>query len=235
MDMRGCGAGIRLARGVFHADRSRDLLAVSHWVSERYPHAAMMLVGFSLGANLTLKLLGKFALQLPAGIDAAIAVQPPIDLAYCCQHLSDGLGWVYDVYFARQLWRDFCQRRSWIEGAARVHTPRNPGTLLKFDEQVTAPLAGFPTAAMYYATASAKDVLAAIRIPTLVVAAADDPIVPPAIFREDASWSQSTQMFMVPGGGHLGFVARGRNRHAAPEYWLDAQIAKWVDEATHRV
>ncbi len=193
----------------------------------------MTLCGFSLGANLTLKMLGKHLRDIPTTVDSAIAVQPPIDLDYCCQRLHDGWGWIYDIYFARQLWRDFCQRRSRIQHADRVRARRNPGTLLRFDEQITAPLAGFPSAAAYYETASSKDVLPAIGIPTVVVAADDDPIVRPEIY-QSANWSASTQTFMVTGGGHLGFVARGRSPQNPFDHWLDTQIVNWIQQAAKR-
>ncbi len=233
MDMRGCGAGAHLATGVFHADRASDLLVVCQALAERFPRAPMTLCGFSLGANLILKMLGKFARETPARVDSAIAVQPPIDLSHCCRRLHDGWGWIYDLYFTRQLWRDFCQRRTRLRYADRVRAERNPGTLLKFDEQITAPLAGFSNASEYYTTASAQDVLPEIRVPTIVVAADDDPIVRPEIY-DVAKWSSFTQPFMVAGGGHLGFVA-GNGRRAPFEYWLDAQIESWIQQAAERI
>lgn len=233
MDMRGCGAGVHLAKGVFHADRAADLLLVCQSVARRHPHARLTLCGFSLGANLTLKMLGKFWQQMPDSLDSAIAVEPPIDLSYCCQRLPEGWGWIYDHYFTRRLWQDFCRRRSQLRDAERVRTRRNPGTLLRFDELITAPLAGFRTAAEYYETASSKDVLHDIRIPTAVVAAEDDPIVRPEIYHA-ANWSATTQAFMVAEGGHLGFVASGSKRLTPVEHWLDTQIVNWVRQASRR-
>ncbi len=236
MDMRGCGAGMDLAQGVFHADRADDLLASAQWTSRQFPASQITLCGFSLGANLTLKMLGKFSAEVPSEVDSAIAISPPIDLGYCCQRLREGLGLIYDVYFARLLWRDFCQRRHRLTNANQVKATRQPSGLLQFDEQVTTPLAGFSRPQDYYDAASARDVLHLVQVPTAIVSADDDPIVRREIY-QNVSLASNMRIFSTSGGGHLGFVAAERTVQQLKRAklnslvrWMDDQIVCWIKE-----
>ena len=137
-------------------------------------------------------------------------------------------GWIYDRYFARLLWRDFRKRRSMLAGTDRVSAQRAPSTLLAFDETVTAPLAGFDSADAYYYSASAVNVLTQITIPTVILAAADDPIVPIEIY-DGIAFSKTTQIFVAAGGGHLGYYSEA-NRETPNRRWMDHRLVNWVQE-----
>ena len=83
-------------------------------------------------------------------------------------------------------------------------------SILEFDELVVAPRNGFDGAAAYYAACHARQFLGAIRVPTLVVHAQDDPWIPADAY---TSFDWSTAPALVPGlapsGGHVGFHAQG--------------------------
>jgi uncharacterized protein len=97
-------------------------------------------------------------------------------------------------------------------------------TIWEFDDRFTAPLFGFGTAANYYATQSATNYLDAIRIPTLVISAKDDPLVPFEIYRHSAFQNNSALTLIAPEhGGHLGFLSRHK-----PRFWLDGIALDWI-------
>ncbi len=76
--------------------------------------------------------------------------------------------------------------------------------LRSFDELYTAPDAGYRTALEYYTGASALPLLKRIRIPTLIIAAQDDPIVPFTSLREAPS--DFITLLAPMHGGHGGFI-----------------------------
>jgi len=104
MDLRGCGAGFELARLPYHAGRSADVAAALESITARCPSSPTTLVGFSLGGNLTLKLLGELGKSSVGSLDSAIAVNPPIDLLACSRRLRLKSNRLYDRRFARLLW-----------------------------------------------------------------------------------------------------------------------------------
>jgi uncharacterized protein len=189
-------------------------------------------VGFSLGANVLLRLMGDEGTDAP--LDGAVAVSAPFDLARSAAALDDwrSLTTIYRLRFVAGL-RQKAQRKA----------ARHPGTfdvgrlgrslsLRHFDEFVTAPLHGYSGAADYYARASAgADAVAAIRKPTLLISAADDPMVPEASFpAAEAAANPHVVAGLSPHGGHVGFVS-GTVRN--PRFWAEETAITWLDALGH--
>jgi predicted alpha/beta-fold hydrolase len=107
-------------------------------------------------------------------------------------------------------------------------TPSLPLSVRKirdFDAHITAPLSGFANADDYYSQASSGPYLTKIRIPTMIVAAKDDPIVPITMVQE-SKISDAVKLVIADGGGHLGYVAA---RSKDPDCrWLDWRVVDWT-------
>lgn len=229
MDMRGCGAGLHRAAGVFHADRNEDLRRALHHVAGLCGQSRITVCGFSLGANLTLKMLASARDRLPTQLDSALVVEPPVDLGFCCRELSRGFGRAYDAWFARLLWRDFSLRRQGLRRAELVEITKAPTRLFDFDRQVTVRLGGYESVDHYYDTASAGKELGKIQVPTVILLAADDPIVPACVV--DASQlSSTTKLVVANGGGHLGFFAAKGATEDLDQRWMDWRLIEWTAE-----
>ncbi|WP_437206839.1 YheT family hydrolase [Planctomicrobium sp. SH664] len=224
LDWRGCGAGGGLARYPYHSGRSADLAAAIAEIHRQCPGSPLSVIGFSLGGNVTLKLLGEHqdqAEQVP-NVDRAVAVCPPIDLNFTVTSMQKGLARLYDRYFCRSCTRDVDSRKQQRPDAIIPESwfVQRPRTLYEFDDTFTAPVCGFQSAADYYARSSAKQFLTSIRTPTLIIAAQDDPLIPFEQFRTE--YSSTTKLLAPRHGGHLGFCMPGGMG------WLDRQIANWV-------
>lgn len=225
LDWRGCGAGIAHARYPYHSGRSDDLLATITEIKLRCPDSPITVIGFSLSGNITLKLLGEAGgcAESLVKVDRAIAVCPPIDLRLTVQSLRKGLTRLYDRYFCKSLIQDVRNRQRLRPDAVVPDGwyARPPRTLYEFDDTFTAPVSGFNSAADYYAKSSSNQFLAAIRVPTMIIVAQDDPVIPFHQF-EAADYSASTTLLAPRHGGHLGFcTARGLG-------WLDQHIVEWT-------
>jgi predicted alpha/beta-fold hydrolase len=58
-----------------------------------------------------------------------------------------------------------------------------------------------------------------------VIAAADDPMIPAALF-EHIVWPSNIRFHMAAGGGHLGFIGR---RGKDPDCrWMDWRVVEWI-------
>ncbi len=229
LDLRGCGAGFGLARWPYHSGRSEDAAAVIQFLAQLCPGSAVSLVGFSLSGNIALKLCGELGDASCGGLSDCLAVCPPIDLAACSRRLAATRNRLYDRHFVRLLLAQLQEKhaqRSDAPGGDYTHRPR---TLYAFDDTYTAPVCGFGDAANYYAQASAARVLTKIRIPTRVIAAADDPLIPSMVFHETKT-SSIVDMHISAGGGHLGFI--GRNSSDADNRWIDWRVVEWVTRAS---
>jgi predicted alpha/beta-fold hydrolase len=225
LDLRGCGAGISLARHPLHAGRSEDAAAALDFVHQLCPDSPIHLVGYSMGGNIVLKLAGELGPKARPPLASVLAVSPPIDLAGCTRHIQSGMNRFYDLKFVKALIKHIELRDSLVPNAfSRPLDPR-PRRLVDFDSLFTAPLAGFADVHDYYTRASSGPFLSKIAVPTLIIAAASDPIVPVACF-EQASYSPSTRLVIARCGGHLGFIAA--KNHDPDLRWVDWRIVDWI-------
>ena len=79
-------------------------------------------------------------------------------------------------------------------------------TIRAYDDEVVAPMHGFAGASDYYAKVSCGPWLDRVRVPTLCLHAADDPMVPAAAVRPFlARASEFVSFHETPHGGHVGF------------------------------
>jgi predicted alpha/beta-fold hydrolase len=225
MDLRGCGAGFGLARLPYHSGQSGDAAAALTSIARLCPGSPATLIGFSLGGNIALKLLGELGKEPCGGLDSAVAVCPPVDLQAAVSRMSRPQNRPYDRYFVKLLLRRVEARRRVIHDAPDVNFARRPRSMWEFDDAFTAPVSGFGTAENYYRRASSARLVPNICRPTLVIAARDDPLVP-SVSLESLNCPAAVRIWLTPGGGHLGFIGR---RGADPDRrWLDWRIVEWV-------
>ncbi len=223
-NMRGCGGSERLSLTSYHAGQTSDLLFVIR-ERRRLSRVPLFLAGYSLGANVVLKLageLGDSARDLLAGV---IAVSAPIELAAGVEALERPENRLYQARFVDRL-KDRIRRKHLQapEIYTLDHLPK-VRTVVDFDNYYTAPLFGFGTAANYFRTQSSNQFLENIRTPTLMVHAKDDPLVPYRIYDHPAlSQNPHLRLVAVDRGGHLGFLARH-----PPRFWLDEVTMDWVE------
>jgi predicted alpha/beta-fold hydrolase len=204
MNMRGSGDGEELCPLLYNAGLDGDLLAALELVAGLVPRVAV--VGFSLGANLALLAAGRRRERLPRALEAVVAVSPPLDLAACAEALEHRDNRLYQRYFMRMLaeaYRRRHRRRPDLFPADREVGLR---TVRQYDDRITAPFGGYDGANEYYARSSAGPHLSAITLPTLVLSAADDPMIPVGSV-EHWPAGPSVRREITATGGHVGFVA----------------------------
>jgi uncharacterized protein len=227
MDHRGCGAGVGLARRPYHAGRSGDLRDAVRYVARECPESPIHLVGFSLSGNIALKYLGERPDEVDPQVASAVAICPSSDLPESQVELRKRLTGLYDRYFTKMLLRSLVQYEGHASSPAQFGG-RRPRTLLEFDEAVTAPLWGFEGAGAYYEQVSAVQWLDRIRVPTFLLTADDDPIVPARSFASAAP-SPAVTLVLTRSGGHLGFIAK-RGNGDPDNRWMEWRIVDWIAE-----
>ncbi|WP_254053840.1 YheT family hydrolase [Singulisphaera sp. GP187] len=231
MNLRGAGAGFGLARGIYHAGRTEDVRRVVDWLGSTAPGSPLAVAGFSLGANLALKLAAEAVDRPVEGLDSVLAANPPIDLAACCRHIQRPENRIYDRNFVRLLRAEVARLQARFPDLEPIDlTPAK--TLLDFDDLYTAPRNGFRDAVDYYAQSSSGPLIPRIQIPGLVIHAEDDPFIPPDPFRY-IKFPPGLALELNSSGGHLGYFSR--TRWGGNRRWLDARVAAWFATRWGRV
>ena len=225
MDQRGCGTSLKTSRFPFHAGRSEDVATVIQHLSQLCPESPCVLIGFSIGGNVALKLLGEIGAGPCGQLVGGISICPPIDLAATVNAVESPRNRVYRWFIVQALLRQHALRRQHVANAKTVRFARRPRGLREFDEVLTAPLCGFSDARSYYRACSARPLLMHIRRPTIILTAKDDPVIPFAQF-DGSDFSPSIRFYATDHGGHLGFLARRQRAH--DRRWMEWRIVDWV-------
>ncbi len=219
-DFRGCGGAPNRSLRFYHSGATDDLHHIlTHWPG-MHQYRSVILVGFSLGGNLTLKYLGEQGATLLPTIRAGITFSVPLNLSGSARQLTQPANRIYHQRFLTQLKRKIVAKQPFFPDELRTESLNDIRTLIDFDDYFTAPLHGFRDAADYYQQCSSKQFLPRIVVPTLVVNAQNDPFLGPECYLTSDPAENSPLTFMVPEqGGHCGFLPRGYRR--GDNYWSE--------------
>ncbi len=228
-NMRSCGGTEHLSgRALYHSGQTGDLACVLRQHRSRGP---VILIGFSLGGNVVLKLAGELGESAASLIAGVAAVSTPIDLAACARQLCARANILYARRFLSRLKERVRLKEKLTPGLFRLEDLRRVKTIWDFDDLFTARVFGFGTAENYYGTQSCNQFLEHIRVPALLVQAKDDPMIPFEVYRHPAfSKNRHLRLLAVEHGGHLGFVSRRK-----PRLWLDRVLVEWMEEVRNKV
>ena len=217
MNFRGCSGEPNHKARSYHSGVTADAGEVFRKLREQFPDNPFHCAGYSLGGNVLLKWLAETG--GPSGLERAVSISVPFDLAQCSAALGRGLTRLYGRYFLGRLQQDLAAKKSKFgQNGNRAELAlleelgplQGIASLWEFDDRVTAPLHGFADAADYYARCSSLPLLREIRTPTLLIQSADDPLVPAASLPDPARLPDNVRLELTGSGGHVGFFsARG--------------------------
>jgi uncharacterized protein len=223
---RGCGGEMNRQPRFYHSGETSDLsLVIRHALNKG--HTQLYLMGFSLGGNVTLKYLGEQADNLHSAIKKAVVFSVPMDLGACSRNIEKPENKMYALKFLRSL-KPKVQAKSAIYpqyfDMDKLETTK---TIFDFDEYFTAPLHGFAGAEDYYKRCSAKHFVEKITIPTLIVNAKNDPLVPyqslPIALIENLP---HITLELTENGGHCGF--RPQKLSNTKAFWSETRALEFL-------
>ncbi len=226
MHFRGCsGVENRLPRS-YHSGESGDTLEWISHIALNFPNSKIFTIGYSLGGNMMLKLLGELGDKSP--ITAAVSVSAPMQLDICAERMNRGFSKFYQHILLKELTASLKKKYDKFEMNSHLNMKKseikNLNTFWKFDEAYTAPIHGFKSAKDYYTKCSSKQFLKDIKRPTLIIHSQDDPFMTDAILPNKNEISKYITLELLEYGGHVGFVG---GTIFKPDYWLEKRIADY--------
>lgn len=219
---RSCGGTPNRLLRSYHSGESGDLRLLIEHAARTYSN--IVLIGFSLGGNITLKYAGE-ARPHPA-VRASCAISAPVDLASSARALDHRPGnRLYLHRFLKTLLAKAGAKSQQFPGSIDSARLASIRTFRDFDEFVTAPLHGFADAEDYWSRASALPHLSNLCIPSLLVNALDDPLLdmpsyPVAIAAANPHFHLETPAH----GGHVGFM----ELHQSWQPWHERRVLEFL-------
>ena len=217
LNFRDHGDSHHLNPGLFHSCRLEEVLEAVGQVAAAHDRGPVFLAGFSLGGNFALRI----ARNAPAAgyrLDRVVAVSPVIRPKNVLKALADGFP-IYEQYFVRKWRRSLMRKQSLYPERYNLDAWFRHRNLADQTRHLVADYTEFPDLDAYLEGYSiAGDYLEGLEIPSLVITAADDPIIPISDFQA-LPRPESLEMEIWPHGGHCGFLANWRL-----ESWIEQRI-----------
>lgn len=204
---RGCSGAVNRTMKYYHSGASEDLATVVEHVQSLQAYDSVFLMGFSLGGNLTLKYAGEQSDAIAEAIKGVCVFSTPCYLKTASHQLAKGFNKIYTQNFVRSLKQKVYDKRALLEANGfDLADIDKLNSLPTFDDVFTAPMHGFKDADDYYQQCSATFFMPDIRVPTLIVNAANDPFLSKECYPYQlVDDNPCLQMEVPKHGGHVGF------------------------------
>jgi len=228
-NLRGCSGDDNLLLGTYHSGKTEDVDFVVNHLSQKEEYENIIIIGFSLGGNLTLKYLGEQSENISSKIKGGIAISVPIDITSAEKEMDKLKNKLYIELFFKTMKNKLLEKAHKFPEYKLDKDKLFKATKFKHLEQLyTVPVFGFESPEDYWIKASSKPYLSKIRKPTLLINAKDDSFLSAACFPFEEAHNSDDFFFESPDfGGHVGFIT---SLKPSENTWLEDRIERFIRE-----
>ena len=222
---RTCGGEPNRLLRMYHNGATDDLDTVVRHAISLKKYSSIALIGFSMGGNLTLLYLGEKGKKPAPEIVCAVAFSVPCDLEDSAMEMTKFKNTVYMKRFLRLLHEKIRAKAAIMPGLINDRDYHLIKNFKHFDDRYTAPIHGFKNAEDYWARCSCRGLLHKIAVPSLIVNAANDPILGGKCYPHAEAAENRNILLEVPkSGGHVGFIEFNREKL----YWSERRAVDFI-------
>lgn len=217
LNFRDHGGTHALNEELFHSCRIDEVVAAVAAAVKARASGPAYLVGYSLGGNFALRVAVRAqAAGIP--LERVVAICPVLNPVSTMHALETGL-WIYREHFLRRWRRSLLAKAAAFPERYRFGDLRRFRTLTATTEYFVQRYTEFGTLEAYLNGYSLTgDVLGPLAVPSRVIAAADDPVIPIRDL-DDVAMSPALDVTILPRGGHCAFLESWALRS-----WLDTEV-----------
>jgi len=231
LNFRDHGETHHLNRELFHSCRIDEVVAAARQVADRFGERPLVIGGFSLGGNFALRVgLRAPAAGIPLSLIFAVCpvISPHAGLASI-----ESAPWFYEHYFMHK-WRGSLRRKQRLFPQHELFSKDElRGTMRELTRSMVLRHTDFGSLDNYLEGYSiAGDRLATLAVPATILTAADDPVIPVAEFHQ-LRLAPTTELTIVPHGGHCGFI-RDLSLRSWAEDFIVARLERLFAEPSVR-
>ena len=215
---RSCSGELNLTPKLYSHGQSEDLATVVDHALATGRFDRVVLVGYSMGGNLTLKYFGTAGSDRDGRVTHGVAFSAPCFIAHSVDSLERPDNWIYKRKFFQALSAKITAKAAQFPGLVDLEHLSRVRVWRDFDRAFSMVIGGFNDLEDYYDYLSSGNYMAGTTAPLLLVNALNDPIVPPACTPHELGRSHPLITVEQPrGGGHVGFALRRRRYNAMDE------------------
>lgn len=212
---------------LFHSCRIDEVIGGVADLAQRVPHRRLCVAGYSLGGNFALRV----ALNAPsAGVDLAHAVAVcPVISPHAGLLAIESAPWFYQHYFMLKWGRSLRRKQALYPDRFDFSQHELQAGVRRLTEVLVERYTDFDSLDAYLDGYSiAGDRLAGLRVPSSILTASDDPIIPIEDFHA-LQLPSVAQLHIADFGGHCGFLQDYRLTGFS-EAWITARLLEACGE-----
>lgn len=216
--LRDHGETAALNEELFNAARIDEVVDACNYLTARYGEYGAGLMGFSLGGNFALRVAAHPGCS--SALSACFAVCPVVDPASSADALD--VGWpAYRWYFVRKWRRAFIEKEAAFPDRYDFSSLMDLNRVADLTDYLVERYTPYDSTADYYSHYTlTADKLAGVRINTLVLSAADDPVIPLRTL-DPLRALPNGRFDLSPLGGHCAFIENYRLQSALDAYTVN--------------
>ena len=229
INLRGCSGEDNLLLATYHSGKTEDVDFVINHLLDNYAYDNVIIVGFSLGGNLTLKYLGEKGDSISSVVKGGIAVSVPIHIASAEKEMDKLKNKLYMEVFFKTMKNKVLEKAHKFPSYQLDKDKLFKATKFRHLEEIyTVPVFGFESPEDYWQKASSKPYLLKAKVPTFLINAKDDSFLSQQCYPyEEAKKSQSFYFEDPKFGGHCGFMTSFK---PTENTWLEYRIERFIKE-----
>jgi hypothetical protein len=217
LNFRDHGRSHHLNRGIFYAVLLDEVFEAVTQVAAAAAGLNVFLAGFSLGGNFALRIARRCETHpipnLRQVVAVSAALDPEVSTARADRHP------LIRRYFLKKWRRSLAIKQQLFPDLYDVSDILRLQTLREITDALLERYSQYPSARVYFqAYTLTGDALQSIAVPTALLTAQDDPIIPVRDYHELRA-NELTRVVVEPHGGHNGFLEGPRLR-SRYETWL---------------
>lgn len=220
LHLRDHGPSHHLNRDPFLAIRLTEVVDAVEAIQRRFPYARHLLVGFSLGGNIALRVAAN-AGGRAISLDQVIAICPPVDPGATAHAISASR--IYNRHFVANWRRSFRRKLVYFPELRQHEDVFRHDDIVDLHEAFVPRFSDHPDSASYFRAYTLDGrVLPRLCCPGHILLTEDDPVIPAAT-RHLLPPLPELSVELSPYGGHCGFLQDYRLRS-----WLDQRLLELI-------
>jgi hypothetical protein len=205
LNLRDHGESHHLNEGLFHGALLEETFDAVSELARQAGELPVFLLGFSLGANFSLRIAIKHTKTPVERLKGVFAVSPPLD-PYKTTLAIDEAPALYRKYFLRKWKRSLKKKQKLFPGKYSFNSLFDAKTCMQLTADMMSYFPEFPSYRDYFSLYTlGRESFKELCLPVTIFSAADDPVIPAGDFHPLADIPLVKVMHQAF-GGHCGFI-----------------------------
>jgi uncharacterized protein len=213
---RSCGGEMNRQLRLYNHGEIGDMSQIIHHAAQQADYQEIILIGFSMGGNISLKYA---ALNKHPLVSKVIVFSAPLDMRSSIAVLDEPSNFLYKKNFINKLSPKIQYKALHYPKYLDMNAFKGQKSIVAQAEAFFVNINGYRNMEDFYEKGSAVNFISRLQIPTLIVQAQNDPILTPACSPMQIAENNHFIHLETPKyGGHVGFTHAQDKEHTWSEH-----------------